>query len=535
MRSILVCTALLGTIACQTQDVEEPPPPAELYPLSDAAFGEYMAFLKVPGISSEQVDGETVWSVDINLVDGVAELALSKTSSAVANLKEAGVATAADKIVDLDGIQFFVNLELLRITANDVESLDLANLQNLQALEMNFNLVGDLDLTNNAVLDRLRYQGSSQAEDGQRLQTIDLSGNPALRHLSLPNHELVTIDLQNNPLIDETLDLSGNPGPDGDPDTPDIVVPSAIYDQVPEEMRLGVVSDADVGLLVSISASVVTIAESGETVTITATANSPTESEVTVDLGLSGTATLGDDFTAGPTTLTIPAGELTASTTLTSVDDDEAEGIEIIEVTLDRVTGGELGFITELEVTIADDDIDPGLTINEVLYDPSNDPADDEGNFPGDANGDGIYVQDEDEFVEFVNTSGGVLDVSNYAIWDTEAWVSGVPRHVIPAGTVLEDGGVLVVFGGGTPSGAFGGAQVQTTTTGAINLNNSGDLLRITDDAGLIVLQFDVEPLSNNPNESYTRNPDLTGDFEQHAANSDLLFSPGTRVDGSSF
>ena len=46
---------------------------------------------------------------------------------------------------------------------------------------------------------------------------------------------------------------------------------------------------------------------------------------------------------------------------------------------------------------------------------------------------------------------------------------------------------------------------------------------------------FDVTPLSNNPNESYTRNPDLTGPFEQHNGVSGTLYSPGTRTDGSPF
>lgn len=50
------------------------------------------------------------------------------------------------------------------------------------------------------------------------------------------------------------------------------------------------------------------------------------------------------------------------------------------------------------------------------------------------------------------------------------------------------------------------------------------------------MLEFDVEPLSNNPNESYTRYPDVTGDFVQHASAEDgVLYSPGTRVDGTSF
>lgn len=141
MRSwILVCPSLLAFAACETQDVMEPPPPPELFTLSDAAFGEYLLFLEVPGISVADESGVPVYSIDANLVDGVEELPLSKTSSSVATLKKAGVVTAADKIVDLDGIQFFVNLESLRITANDVIDLDVSALPNLRTLEMNFNL-----------------------------------------------------------------------------------------------------------------------------------------------------------------------------------------------------------------------------------------------------------------------------------------------------------------------------------------------------------------------------------------------------------
>lgn len=66
-------------------------------------------------------------------------------------------------------------------------------------------------------------------------------------------------------------------------------------------------------------------------------------------------------------------------------------------------------------------------------------------------------------------------------------------------------------------------------------VRRAGDLLRITDAAGRLVLQFDVEPLSDNPNESYTRNPDVTGDFEQRGTTTPRLFSPGRQLDGSAF
>ena len=58
-------------------------------------------------------------------------------------------------------------------------------------------------------------------------------------------------------------------------------------------------------------------------------------------------------------------------------------------------------------------------------------------------------------------------------------------------------------------------------------------------------MTFDVEPLSDNPNESYTRYPDLNdipnenGDiFFQHAGIPEAdgrLFSPGTKLDGTNF
>ncbi len=98
--------------------------------------------------------------------------------------------------------------------------------------------------------------------------------------------------------------------------------------------------------------------------------------------------------------------------------------------------------------------------------------------------------------------------------------------------------GVLVVFGGGTPTGSFGGALVQTASGGLLNMSNSDDFMTIEDANGNIIATFDVEALSNGPDESYTRNPDLTGEFEQHAgidAANGALFSPGTKLDGSSF
>lgn len=169
------------------------------------------------------------------------------------------------------------------------------------------------------------------------------------------------------------------------------------------------------------------------------------------------------------------------------------------------------------------------LIINEICYDPSNSGLD------GDTNGDGTYAQAEDEFLELYNTTGKNLDISGYTVYDAENLLLGTPNHTVPANTIIPPAGVYVLFGGGTPTGSFGGAVVQVSTFGDLNMNNAGDTIYIFDAMGGGVDTFDIEPLSNNPNESYTRNPDITGAFEQHGDNTPILFSPGTMIDGTPF
>ncbi|MCH8913278.1 MAG: lamin tail domain-containing protein [Planctomycetes bacterium] len=169
--------------------------------------------------------------------------------------------------------------------------------------------------------------------------------------------------------------------------------------------------------------------------------------------------------------------------------------------------------------------------INEILADPWHLPG-------GDANGDnggaeGHFI--EDEFVEIYNNSGADLDMSGWEIQD-----NGNPVHVFPPGTVVADQCAIVVFGGGTPTGAFGGAVVQTSSTGNLSLSNSGATLSLVDAGAVEVVSetYDGDNPDTGQNTSITRDPDITGGFVQHsdATGSDgALFSPGTKIDGSLF
>ncbi len=288
------------------------------------------------------------------------------------------------------------------------------------------------------------------------------------------------------------------------------------------------------------------------TVTVTVTLNTNVSTTAVIPFTVSGSATNSTDFNVSSSEFTVNSGTNSGSITLTGIQDQEIEGAETVIISLSVENEFLILGDSSLEISLLDDDSDTdgdgvldandlcpneagevtndgcpflGFLINEVNYDP-------ESGLPGDANGDGTRSPLEDEFLEFFN-SGPEIDLSGYTISD-----AGQIRHTFPSGSIIPINGVLVVFGGGTPTGTFGGATVQTASSGQLNMSNTGDLITIRDASGNIVLTFDIEPLSNNPNESYTRSPDLTGDFVQHAGIDEAngaLFSPGKKLDGTPF
>ena len=534
MKSYLTCLLAIISIlflGCSTDDVEGVPTGGgtnEKIEIPDAAFGEYMVYRQIPGVIEEVENNQVKYFLFTDEVAVVSELPLSKTGSRIDELINAGVVTAEQKITDLTGLEHFVGLQILNLTSNDITSIDLTNLAGLQDLGLNFTRIGNLDVTQNPELTSIRCASSSQAEENQKMTTIDLSNNTQLRELRLSNHNFVEIDLSNNLLIDEELNMEGNPGPDGDPETGDIVVPAVIYDQLAPENRLGVISDADVVTTVFLDASETTIGEDDSDTTITVSLNLATDQDVTVDLELSGNAILDTDYSIASQQLTIPSGSTEITTTLTSIQDVSVEGNETVTISLGNIDNAEAGENQDIDITIEDDDFNIPLILNEILYDPPD-------GIEGDANGDGTRDPQEDEFIELYNNSDSPLDVSGFMIFDAEALDAGTPRFTVPDGTTIAPNSALVIFGGGNPTGNFGGSTVFASDD-VLNLNNAGDMLTVQDNNGAVILTFDIEPLSNNPDESYTRNPDITGEFAQHADDvNGTLFTPGTKIDGSPF
>ena len=177
------------------------------------------------------------------------------------------------------------------------------------------------------------------------------------------------------------------------------------------------------------------------------------------------------------------------------------------------------------------------IVINEILADPPDGPT-------GDANHDGSRDSSADEFIELVNTTTRDFDLTGYQLQTRTLTASNdTTRHRFQAGTILSAGTALVVFGGGqidVSTGVFGGALVSRASTTGLSLSNSGGVVTLRDASGVAVTSIrygDSVGIAGDANQSITRFPDVLGTLQLHQAASEVAahFSPGTRVDGSSF
>lgn len=172
------------------------------------------------------------------------------------------------------------------------------------------------------------------------------------------------------------------------------------------------------------------------------------------------------------------------------------------------------------------------VVINEILADPPS-------SLTGDANGDGQVSTQQDEFIELVNTSANPLDVSGWTISTNNSSGNPVFRHQFPFGTFIAGNCSAVVFGGGLPTGNFGGAVVQIANlpgSDLLSLDNGGDTIILRDGKGTLITSLTYSGAGSDT--SITREPDGSNasPFAQHSSlPAALLFSPGRRNTGATF
>ena len=291
--------------------------------------------------------------------------------------------------------------------------------------------------------------------------------------------------------------------------------------------------------IVQLASGGATVKEGDGTFTIELSITAPDAAEATtVEVVLiSGDAADINGYTTQ--TVTFPAGSSDPqSITVTITDDDDVEPTDTLYFELQNLAGGtnaELGATTIFEVILEDNDFASStLVINEFMAWPAGQDSGAGGDPTVDSNGDGIAHFEDDEFIEFVNGGATDLDISGWKIYDENTGNDPL-RHIFPAGTVINPGGALVVFGGGNPTGEFGGSPYMLASQANQGLGMTNDfdkiIIRNANDETVIELAYGQQKRGT----STTLNPDITGAQGPHPALGEVNISPGMKVDGSPF
>jgi hypothetical protein len=114
---------------------------------------------------------------------------------------------------------------------------------------------------------------------------------------------------------------------------------------------------------VTLAATPLTVAEAAGASILTATLSVQSGQDVTVTLGLTGTAALTTDYTLSTTSIVILAGATTGTATLTAVQDALDELDETVIVDISDVTNGTEDGTQQQTITITDDDTAPTVTL----------------------------------------------------------------------------------------------------------------------------------------------------------------------------
>ena len=120
------------------------------------------------------------------------------------------------------------------------------------------------------------------------------------------------------------------------------------------------------------------------------------------------------------------------------------------------------------------------ILISEVLADPPS-------GISGDANRDGIVSSSQDEFVELYNHSVLAVDLKGWSIADALK-----ERHVFASESWIGPWSTVVVFGGSQE--VLTDPFWFTASTGGLGINNTADSIRLYDQAGSLVDEFQFGP-----------------------------------------
>ena len=173
-----------------------------------------------------------------------------------------------------------------------------------------------------------------------------------------------------------TIAISGQSGPSTQTVTYVHNGDSATSDSFPLLDEDGDIITVNITITAAVSASIAVspasrTEDSGASFTYTVTLNQTSASATTVNIGQSGTATSGTDYTGAVSFVVVPANTSTASFAITPTADGTVEANETVTVSVASGSGYVIGSPGSATGTIVDDD-QPSLTINDVSVNEGN-------------------------------------------------------------------------------------------------------------------------------------------------------------------
>ncbi|MCP4310787.1 MAG: T9SS type A sorting domain-containing protein [Bacteroidetes bacterium] len=181
--------------------------------------------------------GQNVNIPDEKFLDALIMLRVDTDDDSTISVAEAEAVLSLDvsqkEIVDLTGIEAFVNMDNLSCQMNGLTELNLSSCIQLKNLNCGYNNLVTLDLSSNVKLEALDCQNNQiESVDVTKcanlqylkcplnhLTSLDVSGNPNLNDLECYNNNITELDLSGNIFLEElacvsnhlsTLDLSNN-------------------------------------------------------------------------------------------------------------------------------------------------------------------------------------------------------------------------------------------------------------------------------------------------------------------------------------
>ncbi|NVB77646.1 MAG: DUF4215 domain-containing protein [Kofleriaceae bacterium] len=170
------------------------------------------------------------------------------------------------------------------------------------------------------------------------------------------------------------------------------------------------------------------------------------------------------------------------------------------------------------------------LVLNEVMADDN----------VADTNCDGTATTSDtgDEFVELVNVSTKILDLTGVTISDSvqlRATLNTSATHGAGASLILQPGKAVVVWAGGAPA-CPGVTNWFLANTGALGFNNGSDTVIVKNAAAQTLATYMYT--TTTPQKSFNLSPDITGTtYALHDTLTGAVgsFSPGKKSDGTAF